>query len=164
MEPIMIDKSIRKRVEAIKRKKIASKKVVKLSEFRDLTPSLDHKTILVVDDDEIMRSGLKRVLQGEGYNVLLAQDGLELSKVLESTKLDMVLLDINLPWVDGFELCGIIKAHKSLKEVPLVLVSARNDQDDLEHGFKMGANDYVVKPFEVDHIINVINKSFKDSE
>ena len=76
----------------------------------------------------------------------------------------MVLLDINLPWVDGFELCGIIKAHKSLKEVPLVLVSARNDQDDLEHGFKMGANDYVVKPFEVDHIINVINKSFKDSE
>ena len=155
----MSDKSIRRKVEAIKRKKITSKKVVSLSDFRDLKAAIDVRSILVVDDDEIMRSALKRILEGEGYKVLLAEDGLELSKVLETTRLDMVLLDVNLPWVDGFELCRIIKGHHSLKNVPLILVSGRKGKEDVERGFEMGADDYVTKPFDIDYMIEVINKS-----
>ena len=74
----MADKTIRRKVEAIKRKKIVSKKVVNLADFRELRAAIETKTVLVVDDDEIMRSAIKRILDGEGYNVILAEDGLEL--------------------------------------------------------------------------------------
>ena len=145
----MTDKTLRRKVEAIKRKKITSKKVVSLDDFRELKAAIDTRVILVVDDDEVMRSALKRILVAEGYKVLLAEDGLELSKVLETTRLDMVLLDVNLPWVDGYELCRLIKNHHSLKDVPLILVSARKTKEDVEKGFSAGADDYVTKPFEM---------------
>lgn len=156
----MTDKSLRRKVEAIKKKKMCEKKVVSLAEFRGLRANTDAQTVLVVDDDEIMRSALKRILDSEGYNVILAEDGLQLSKVLETTKLDMVLLDVNLPWVDGFELCRLIKSHPTLNDVPLILVSGRKSADDVERGIESGADDYVTKPFEIDYMLNVIKKHF----
>ncbi len=152
------DKSLRRQIEAIKREKIVNKKVVSLSDFRELRQKIETRTILVVDDDEIMRSALKRILENEGYKVLMAVDGLELSKVLETTRLDMILLDVNLPWVDGYELCRLIKDHHSLKEVPLVLVSARKSKQDIQQGFDAGCNDYVTKPFDIDYMTGVINR------
>lgn len=152
------DKAIRKQIENIKKKKIVSKKVVSLTDFRELKKSIESRTVLVVDDDEIMRSALKRILEAEDYKVLMAQDGLELSKVLESTRLDMILLDVNLPWVDGYELCRIIKDHYTLRHVPLILVSARKDPEDVEKGFAAGADDYVTKPFDIDVMMNTISK------
>lgn len=159
----MTDKTIRKKVEAIKRKKITEKKVVSLSDFRNLKAAIEVRTVLVVDDDEIMRNALKRILEAEGYKVILAEDGLELSKVLETTRLDMVLLDVNLPWVDGFELCRIIKSHHSLRNVPLILVSGRKSPEDLEKGISMGADDYITKPFDIDCMINIINSKIISS-
>ncbi len=152
------DKSLRRQIEAIKRDKIVNKKVVSLSDFRELRQNVDTRTILVVDDDEIMRSALKRILENEGYKVMMAVDGLELSKVLETSRLDMILLDVNLPWVDGYELCRLIKDHHALKEVPLVLVSARKSKQDIQQGFDAGCNDYVTKPFDIDYMTGVINK------
>src|SRR5438105_2268122 len=110
------DKSLRRQIESIKRSKIVNKKVVSLADFRELRQKIDTRTILVVDDDEIMRSALKRILENEGYKVILAVDGLELSKILETTRLDMILLDVNLPWVDGYELCRLIKDHHTLRD------------------------------------------------
>lgn len=152
------DKSLRRQIESIKRQKIVNKKVVSLSDFRELRQKIDTRTILVVDDDEIMRSALKRILENEGYKVLMAVDGLELSKVLETTRLDLILLDVNLPWVDGYELCRLIKDHHSLKDVPLVLVSARKSKQDIQQGFDAGCNDYVTKPFDIDYMTGVINR------
>lgn len=152
------DKTLRRQIESIKRQKIVNKKVVSLSDFRDLRSTLDTRTILVVDDDEIMRSALKRILENEGYKVMMAVDGLELSKILETTRLDMILLDVNLPWVDGYELCRLIKDHHALKDVPLVLVSARKSKQDIQLGFDAGCNDYVTKPFDIDYMTGVINK------
>jgi CheY-like chemotaxis protein len=152
------DKSLRRQIESIKRQKIVNKKVVSLSDFRELRQKIDLRSILVVDDDEIMRSALKRILENEGYKVVLAVDGLELSKILETTRLDMILLDVNLPWVDGYELCRLIKAHHALKDVPLVLVSARKSKEDIQAGFDAGCNDYVTKPFDIDYMTGVINK------
>ena len=154
----MTDKSLRKQIESIKRQKIVGKKVVSLSDFRELRQKIETRTILVVDDDEVMRSALKRILESEGYNVILAEDGLELSKVLETTRLDMILLDVNLPWVNGYELCRLIKGHGTLGDVPLILVSARKSKEDVQQGFDAGANDYVTKPFAVDYMTDVINK------
>jgi CheY-like chemotaxis protein len=155
---ISADRSLRRQIESIKRQKIVGKKVVSLSDFRDLRTNVDTRTILVVDDDEIMRSAMKRILENEGYNVAMAVDGLELSKVLETTRLDMILLDVTLPWVDGYELCRLIKDHPALKSVPLVMVSARKSKEDIQKGFDAGCDDYVTKPFDIDHMTNVINK------
>lgn len=152
------DKSLRRQIEAIKREKIVNKRVVSLSDFRELRQKIDTRTILVVDDDEIMRSALKRILENEGYKVIMAVDGLELSKVLETTRLDLILLDVNLPWVDGYELCRLIKDHHALKEVPLVLVSARKSKQDIQQGFDAGCNDYVTKPFDIEYMTGVINR------
>lgn len=152
------DKSLRRQIESIKRSKIVGKKVVSLSDFRELRHKVEIRSILVVDDDEIMRSALKRILENEGYKVILAVDGLELSKILETTRLDLILLDVNLPWVDGYELCRIIKDHHALKETPLVLVSARKSKEDIQQGFDAGCNDYVTKPFDIDYMTGVINR------
>src|SRR5690606_27649364 len=122
VQSIRADKSLRKQIENIKRQKIVSKKVVSLTDFRELRKSIESRSILVVDDDEIMRSALHRILENEGYKVILAGDGLELSKVLETNRLDMILLDVNLPWVDRYELCRLIKTHNTLRHVPLILV------------------------------------------
>jgi CheY-like chemotaxis protein len=149
---------LRRQIESIKRQKIVNKKVVSLSDFRELRQKIDLRSILVVDDDEIMRSALKRILENEGYKVVLAVDGLELSKILETTRLDMILLDVNLPWVDGYELCRLIKSNHALKDVPLVLVSARKSKEDIQAGFDAGCNDYVTKPFDIDYMTGVINK------
>lgn len=152
------DKTLSRRIESIKRQKIVGKKVVSLSDYRDLQKKTDIRTILVVDDDEIMRNAMKRILENEGYKVILAIDGLELSKILETSRLDMILLDVNLPWVDGYELCRLIKEHHSLKDVPLILVSARKSKSDIQAGFDAGCNDYVTKPFDIDYITGIINK------
>ena len=152
------DSSLRKKIEDIKRQRIVAKKVVNLNDYRDLQNKAEFRTILVVDDEEIMRNAIKRILENEGFKVILAEDGLELSKVLETTALDLILLDVNLPWVDGYELCRLVKDNAALKEVPLVMVSARKTQDDIQKGFDAGATDYVTKPFDVDYITGVINK------
>lgn len=154
----MPDKSLRRKVEEIKRKKITEKKVVNLADFRQLKAAIDIRKVLVVDDDEVMRNALKRILEAENFNVLLAEDGLELSKVLETTRLDLVLLDVNLPWVDGYELCKLIKNHHALKQVPLILVSGRKTKEDVEKGFEAGCDDYVTKPFDIDFMMDVIKK------
>lgn len=156
--PTNADKSLSRRIESIKRQKIVGKKVVSLADYRDLQRRTEIRTILVVDDDEIMRNAMKRILENDGYKVILAIDGLELSKILESSTLDLILLDVNLPWVDGYELCRLIKEHNTLRNVPLVLVSARKSQADIQAGFDAGCNDYVTKPFDIDHISGVINR------
>jgi CheY-like chemotaxis protein len=153
------ERSLRKQVEALKRAKLASGKVVKLSDFRELRENSRPETILVVDDDEVIRNGLTRILEGEGYQVIVAEDGMELSKVLETVAMDLILLDVNLPWVDGFELCTLIKGHDLFKKLPLILISASKTEEDLEKGFAAGCDEYLGKPFDVSSLIDTIDKS-----
>ncbi|RZA12965.1 MAG: response regulator [Proteobacteria bacterium] len=155
----LADRSIRRQVEAITRKKLASQDIVHLGDFRNLKKDQYQPTILVVDDEEIMRSALKRILESENYKVILADDAMGLTKVLDSTQFDLILLDINMPWVDGIELCAMLKGHPSLSHVPLILVSGRKSKEDIEKGFAAGCDDYITKPFEVDHILNLVSKA-----
>jgi two-component system aerobic respiration control protein ArcA len=152
--------SLRQQVEKIKKQKIAQNSVVNLAEYRDLanTPK-ERKTILVVDDDEVMRNAIKRLLETEGFHVISAEDGLEFSKILELTPhVDLILLEINLPWVDGYELCQIIKANHDFCEVPLILISATDKEEDFERGFKAGCDEFLTKPFDAHHMIATVNK------
>ncbi|MCX6123255.1 MAG: response regulator [Proteobacteria bacterium] len=152
-------KAFRKQLESIKRKKLSENKIISLSEYRDLKKSDNRRTVLVVDDEEIMRNAIKRVLENENFNVLVAEDGFALSKVLETTSLDLILLDVNLPWVDGFELCHLVKSHQALSHVPIIMVSGRKSTEDIQKGMAMGADDFVSKPFDVDYLLNSIQRA-----
>lgn len=158
----MTDKTISKKIEKIKKSKLASRKIVSLEEFRVLRDFVNSKTILVVDDDEIMRNALSRICESEKYSVLTAGDGLELSKILESTRLDLILLDVKLPWVDGFEVCRIIKQHHTMKHVPVIFVSGLKSDDDIQKGFDAGCDEYVTKPFDVTEITDTIRRSLAE--
>lgn len=155
--------SLRRKVESMKRERLKDNKVVSLREFREVQPTKTTFRILAVDDDEVMRSALKRVLEAEGYEVVLAEDGLELSKMLENSTFDLILLDINLPWVDGYELCTLLKNHATLSAVPLIMISGQKDKEAIEKGFAAGCDNFVPKPFEVDHITSVIKEALLKS-
>ena len=155
--------SFRRRVENIKRQKLREKKIVSLAEFRDVSKEAELHKVLVVDDDEVMRAAIKRLLETEGYEVVLAEDGLELSKILENAQFDLILLDVNLPWVDGYELCNLIRSHSVLKETPVIMVSAHKKKEDIERGFAAGCNDYITKPFEIDQMSRAVKETLKKS-
>ena len=86
---------------------------------------------------------------------------MELSKVLESSRLDLILLDVNLPWVDGLELCKLIKSNQGFHKVPLILISGRKTEVDVQIGFKAGCDDYIAKPFDVDAITTSVSRAFE---
>lgn len=149
------------KIERITRSKMAHQEVVPLGSFRDLKKKMDPKVILVVEDDETMRLALKRILEQDSYLVKLASDATELARVLDDKAIDLLLLDIGLPWIDGFELGQILKEHKDLRHIPLVYVSGHVTEDDLKKAFEIGANEFFQKPFDpeklrktVEHLLN----------
>lgn len=150
--------SIKRQVEAIQKRRIVSQKVVDLNDYRNLQNHKHQPTILAVDDEEVMRNAIKRILEHEGYKVLLAEDAMAVSKVLDTVQLDLILLDINLPWVDGLELCSMLKRHPVLKQVPLVLLSGRRSKEDIDRGFAAGCDDYITKPFEIENMSQVVSR------
>lgn len=131
---------------------MAHQEVVPLSEFRDLKKKLESKVILVVEDDETMQSALKRILESDHHRVLVAADGTELSVCLESEVPDLILLDVGLPWLNGFELATLLKEHPDLKRIPLLFVSGQTDEADIKRAFAVGADDYIKKPFDVAYL------------
>jgi signal transduction histidine kinase/DNA-binding NarL/FixJ family response regulator len=102
-------------------------------------------TILVVDDDEINRVVMGQQL--EEYNVVKCTNGLDALTTIEESKPDLILLDLMMPGLNGYEVCQKIRQKYSQIELPIILVTAKNHLEDLTRGFKTGANDYLAKPF-----------------
>ena len=99
--------------------------------------------LLFIEDDLHIRAALKLALEDEGYEIIEAADGLKGLSAFESTSVDLVLLDLRLPDLSGFEVCRMLRA-KSL--VPIIIVTAQTDTHDLVAGLEAGADDYVTKP------------------
>jgi two-component system aerobic respiration control protein ArcA len=154
-------KKLVEKIEKITRDKITAAKVVSLSDFRALKKKDEPKTILVIDDDETMRNALKRIFEAEGYRVLVAADGTQLSTVMDESPLELIVLDIGLPWINGFELCKLLKENPDLKKIPLVFISAKTSELDVRRGFEVGCDDYIKKPFNVDEIKNTVKTLLK---
>jgi two-component system response regulator MprA len=103
--------------------------------------------ILVVEDDRPVREAVRRALVLDGYEVLLAEDGLEAVPAIEGRAPDAVILDIGLPGIDGIEVCRRIR--RSGNRVPILFLTARDAVTDRIDGLDAGADDYLVKPFDV---------------
>jgi two-component system cell cycle response regulator len=105
-------------------------------------------TILIVDDQEAMRDAMEGILQNEGYELAFASNGPEaLSKAAQLLP-DIILLDVMMPGIDGFEVCRRLRADSTLAKVPIIMITALNDRDSQLQGIKAGADDFLSKPYD----------------
>jgi two-component system, OmpR family, response regulator ResD len=102
------------------------------------------KAILIIEDEQRMRSLLSDYLKKEGYISIEASNGLEGVKTFASNSVDLVILDIMMPYMDGWEVC---KNIRKTSNVPIILLTAKSEDDDKLLGYELGADDYVTKPF-----------------
>jgi two-component system aerobic respiration control protein ArcA len=123
--------------------------IVPLDQYRNLKKKEDPKAILIIDDDETVRTSLRRLFESENYKVITAADGTQLSDVLDDSPIDLIILDVGLPWLNGFELAKLLKEHDDLKEIPLIFLSGKTSELDVKRGFEIGADDYIKKPFDI---------------
>jgi len=108
----------------------------------------DKQTILIVDDQPNNLKILSSVL-GDKYRLYIANSGEKALKILEMTHPDIILLDIMMPEMDGFEVCKRIKSNSRLESIPIIFLTAKNSIDDIIKGFELGAVDYIIKPFNI---------------
>lgn len=106
--------------------------------------------ILVVDDEETIVDVIEAYLKNVGYNVFKAYDGKEAVTLFNNENIHLVILDLMLPDISGEEVCQIIKTEK---DVPIIMLTAKINEDDILNGFNLGSDDYVVKPFSVKQLI-----------
>lgn len=114
--------------------------------------------ILIVEDQDEIRDVVALYLVKEGYSVLTAKDGFEALNLFGSNKVHLVLLDIMLPGIDGFE---VLDKMRQISEVPVIMLTARNDEVDRVRGFTTGVDDYVVKPFSSKELMLRISRLIK---
>nr|MBP6532939.1 response regulator [Bacteroidia bacterium] len=103
--------------------------------------------ILVVDDDPYILMSLEFLMRKSGFDVLVARNGKETLEILNRNVPDVVLLDIMMPDVDGYDICKHIKSTKKLKECKVVFLSAKSKESDIQKGYDIGAELYITKPF-----------------
>jgi DNA-binding response OmpR family regulator len=104
--------------------------------------------VAVVEDDREMRDWLAEVLRNAGFQVTMAANGLRLIAALQVDRPDLIVLDVNLSWIDGFELCRALKRNPAYADIPIVFLSGRSAPDDVAAGLACGAIDYLRKPVD----------------
>lgn len=105
--------------------------------------------ILLVDEEVDALTALKVALEADGYNVVEALDGFEALSMASSENPDVILLDIMMPGMDGFEVCKRLKSDSQLSTIPVIMLTAKGEINDKVEGLEMGADDYVTKPFNL---------------
>lgn len=112
--------------------------------------------ILVVDDDPYILMSLEFLMKKNGFDVLVARNGTEALQIIKGFIPDVVLLDIMMPDVNGYEICEYIKTHKKLKHCQVVFLSAKSSEADRQKGLDLGASLYIAKPFSTRTIVSQI--------
>lgn len=115
------------------------------------------RTIMVVDDNPDIITIVKTILEGKGFTVFSASSGQELLNLLKSQKPDLLILDIMMPEMDGLEVLTQLKAVTDTARIPVILLTAKVQYEDVLGGYKLGADYYITKPFTSTQLINGIN-------
>jgi putative two-component system response regulator len=122
------------------------------------------ETILVVEDNHVLREGLRDILVYEGFTVMSAANGLEALEQMQMTSPDLILSDIAMPEMDGYELYKSVRAHSEWITIPFVFLTARGEREDIWRGKNMGVEDYIVKPLTREELLTVIHGRLGRSE
>ena len=120
------------------------------------------KKILIVEDDKFLRELIARKLTDEGFEIIEAVDGEDGIKKIKETKPDLILLDLILPSIDGFEVLSRVKGDESLASIPIIILSNLGQKEEVEKGLDLGAVDYLIKAhFTPGEIIEKIKNVLK---
>ena len=120
------------------------------------------KKILIVDDEQDIVETLKFMLEAHGYECFCAYDGENgLNKAKEIIP-DLMILDVMMPKINGYKISRLLKYDTKYKDIPIIMVTARSQEDDKLIGQETGVNEYITKPFELDDVISRVNSYLKD--
>ncbi len=123
----------------------------------------EERSVLVVDDSVTVRKVTSRLLERQGMNVMTAKDGVEAVSVLQERKPDIVLLDIEMPRMDGFEVARQVRRDERLADLPIVMISSRTGEKHRERARELGVNHFLGKPFQENELLEVIDELVKQS-
>lgn len=118
------------------------------------------KNILIVDDSKTMRDMVNFTLSSSGFHVTEAKDGVEaLNALMEDTGgFDLIITDLNMPNMDGFGLIERVRAHQKYRFTPILMLTTESDASKKDHGKSLGATGWIVKPFNPEKLVQVVNK------
>jgi len=116
------------------------------------------KRVIIVDDDRDLRDMLRMRLELEGFEVHVAANGLRLISSLRVDRPNIILLDVMMSWIDGFELCQALKHNPEFANIPVMFISGRTSAEDLAKGYEVGCTDYFTKPLDLKHLIDRIRQ------
>ncbi len=119
------------------------------------------RTVLIIEDEEDIRLYLKKFFIDQSYNVAEFADGIQALSYLEEHTVDIVILDLGLPKLDGESVCKEIK--QNYPELPLIILTAKDDISDVVRGFNLGADDYLTKPFRTEELLARVKARLKDT-
>lgn len=117
-----------------------------------------NKVVLVVDDSSTVRKFVSVSLSMQGFTVVTACDGMDALEKLPKRKFDLVITDLNMPNMDGFELIKALRETPEFRELPIIILTSLSDQANKEQGAKLGVGSYVVKPFSLEKIQYEVSK------
>ena len=118
----------------------------------------DKKQILLVDDDLYAVETLKFAMEAKGYKVITASNGKDALNLVRENNPQLIILDIMMPKMDGYHLCRLIKFDARFKSIPVIFVSSRIQECDKKLGFACGGNEYVTKPYDINDLIDLVEK------
>jgi DNA-binding response OmpR family regulator len=110
------------------------------------------KKVLVAEDDPDIRNLIVYSLQFAGFDVVEASNGIEAMTMAQAEKPDIVLLDVRMPKMSGYEVCAELKSQVATQSIPVVFLSARGQEAEIKHGLELGAEEYIIKPFAPDEL------------
>lgn len=118
----------------------------------------EQKRILLIDDHQTVFRLLEAIVRIKGYKLLYAESGQKGIVMARQEQPDLILLDVMMPDIDGFKVCQYLKENDGTKEIPIMLLTARGAEDDLETGRKAGADGFMTKPFQTIEVLKQIEK------
>ncbi len=121
-------------------------------------------SVLVVDDSNLLRGILREELEAEGFEVHLAEDGPQGLEMARDLRPDVILLDVGLPGMNGYDVCRQVKAQAATAETPILMITALNELKDKLAGFEAGADDYLTKPFFTKELLARLRKHLRGHE
>ena len=125
-----------------------------------MTESIRTRRVMVVDDDEEIVEMTRLILESGGYRVIPAFSGEDALKAVSAAQPDLILLDINMPGMDGWEILRLLKVDDETQRIPVAMFSIKFELRDKVHGLKEGAFDYITKPFSYDELLERVERIF----
>lgn len=116
------------------------------------------KVILIADDSPSIRKFISFSLSMKGFEIIPAADGMEALEKLPKEKINLIITDLNMPNIDGFELIKTIRNSEEFKEIPIIILSSLGGNEDVNKGMSCGANSYLLKPFDPKRILYEVSK------